>query len=1255
MENIYDLEEYSNKDDNSGISEELKDNSPQKDDDILVSSFDDNYPKLDFSLEKHELSEGQITISKNNSINGISNNPINVSKFIINNNYSPSKLQICEQNFVFENGKNSDKNALNQFAVEDNINETEFDKIKEPAMTFNFILDKFQKRSIIRLEQNKNILVCAHTSSGKTLVAEYGIALGKKNNKKVIYTSPIKALSNQKYCEFKKKFGDVGIITGDVNINSDAQCLIITTEILHKFLYSQSDTLSKVGTVIFDEVHYINDNERGHIWEEILIILPSNISIIMLSATIPNYYEFACWVGKIKNTKVYIEVTKNRVVPLQHFIYIDTDHVFKVKNKEEILDNKEIENAFDYLKKIKAPKINENNNLNLNLKNNNIDNNEIKNNSDNENENIIKEEPFSSNSEIDENEGNEINDDENLNEEGNDENNENNCNIYDEKPHRKNTKKKILEIVRYLLDNKLFPATLFVFNIRKIQEYSNMLIKNNNLQELPKQDKEKINNFFNKTISVIPYEEQKIPQINYIKQILQYGIGVHHSGLLPILKEIIEILYYHGLIKILFATTSFSIGLNMPTRTVVFTSLHKYHEGKSQMLNSSEFLQMCGRAGRRGIDEFGNVFILYTYPQGKNEIKRLKRILIDQGNDLESKFRLSYRIILSFYLRNLKNIKDFFKESFHESHNIERKPERIKEIQNLNNEIEYKNKMIKCLKNIKKNENPGEPFYDIEETPIATLICNINKYDSINKKIYNDKKIIEYLNNNPGTILRIKLNNNTSINKFNKSDFVMVINVITSKDKKKLWCLAITSHEDNKKKIYSSNGNCDSNCSSNCSSICNSNSKIDELKKKDNEQINSIALKNKGKYKEYKYKYLIVNFNDIIEIYEKPKVVNIEKFFKKDKINNYFDINDKGCYFFKSNNKSLYYALTFLYRAILNNFPKKANDIKPKKKTSNKKNNNNAELKTVKVLDCTKIIEKTEENKDIFQKKKVLKEEIKKSRCFQCPHYQTHLNIYKDICLLKDKINEINNDIIKGEKQETYKLFNKRLDLLKDMKYIQIDNNEIIENSDNINNIEECIYENYSLTLKGRASLEIITNDSMLITELLLSNIFSYKDNIISTEIIVPFLASFVNNVKIQDLKTEIKILDDNKNNEEIIYLMGEFHRIYNELIEKEKKYELQESVYNRCFSFKYFIPVYYWIKGNNFCDVCIKHQIVEGKLYAYIMRTFYFVEEITHFYIKFGNEKLAKIFLIIKNNILKGIMSVESLYLKDNINIEHI
>ena len=1247
MDNIFDLDEFSNKDKDLDISEELKDNSSKHNKTLDFSPFNSYSSKLALCSNKDQTSAGQLTISKNNIVYTISNNPINISSFKINNSYNYENLEICEQNKIYKNDKEHQKIALSEYAEEDKIDISKFDEIKDPAMKFKFILDNFQKRSIVRLEQNKNILVCAHTSSGKTLVAEYGIALGKKKNQKVIYTSPIKALSNQKYCEFKKKFWDVGIITGDVNINPNAQCLIITTEILHKFLYSQSNILNNIGTVIFDEVHYINDNERGHIWEEILIVLPNDISIIMLSATIPNYYEFACWVGKIKNTKVYIEVTKNRVVPLQYYIYIDAEHVFNVKNKEEMLDNEEIKNAFNYLKKIKAPKFNENNILNL--KKNNLENND-KNNSDNENENIIREDILSSNSEIEENEGNEINDDENnINEEENNENSENNNK--DNKHFKKNIKKKIKEIIKYLLDKKLYPATLFIFNIRKIQDYSNMLLQNNNLLELPEKEKEKINNFFNKAISMIPKEEQNIPQIKYIRQILQYGIGVHHSGLLPILKEIIEILYSHGLIKILFATTTFSIGLNMPTRTVIFTSLYKYHERKIQMINSSEFLQMCGRAGRRGIDEFGNVFILYTQPQGKNEMAKLKKILEGKGNDLESKFRLSYRIILSFYNRNLKDIKDFFKESFHESHNIERKPERIKEINKLKNDIMKKNR-IKCLKIIKRNDDndeniSNEPFCDIEDSPIAKLICNINKYDSINKKIYNNEKIIEYLEKNHGTILLVKNNANTTINKLHKQDLVMVIKILLLKEEKKLWCLTITSHEDNKKKI--SNNNRHSNC----------NNKKDESKEIEIKINNPVVIKNKGKYGEYKYKYLILNFSDIIEIYEKPKI-DIDQLYKKDKINIYFDITEKGYYYFKNIKNSIYEVLKMFYRIIINNFPKKANDIQVYSINNKKKNKaQNVELKNVKILDYQNIINKRNENNIDFLTKKKLKEEIRNNFCKQCHFYPNHLNNYKEICEIKDKINEIKIEINKGEKKETLRIFNQRLNLLASLNYIQILNDENSEKVEitnpNNKNIENDQFDNYILTLKGKASLEILTNDNILITEILFSNIFIKDNNILPEEIIVPFLTSFVNNEKTKDLKTIIQLSEDKINNEQAQYLMRKFHEIYNFLVTTERKYELQESYYNRSFSFKYFYSIYSWKKGENFCNVCTKYKITEGKLYTNIMRTFYFTEEIYNFYKKIGNEKLADTFMNIKNNLLKGIMSVESLYLKDNIDIEDI
>ena len=1243
MENIFDLDEFSCKEDNSNDSEDPKSSSPTSLSYPHLSLNIDLSPNSELSPKKENLSYGQLVISKNNSINGISCNPINVSAFKLKKNNNYNNLQICEQNVICDLDKKYENNALNEYAEEDKIDVSKFDEIKNPSMNFKFTLDDFQKRSIIRLEQNKNILVCAHTSSGKTLVAEYGIALGKKNKKQVIYTSPIKALSNQKYCEFKKKYKNVGIITGDVNINPHAQCLIITTEILHKFLYNQSSSLNNVGTVIFDEVHYINDNERGHIWEEILIVLPSHISIIMLSATIPNYFEFACWVGKIKNTKVYIEVTKNRVVPLQHFIYIDPEHVYNVKNKGEVVDNGEIEKAFKYLKELKVPKNNgKNNNLNVNSKNNNLENNENKSGSDNENFSEIEntntnnriEGNLNSNSEIDENEGNEINDDENDDNLDKDDNENTEVqNKIESRKIRKNVSKKILEIVKYLLCKKLYPATLFVFSIRKIQEYSLMLIKNNNLPELSKEEKEKINNFFDKAISIIPKEEFNIYQIKEIRQILQYGIGVHHSGLLPILKEIIEILYFHGLIKILFATTSFSIGLNMPTRTVVFTSLYKYNERKSEMINSSEFLQMSGRAGRRGIDEHGNVFILYSQPQGKLQIEKLKKILSCQGIDLESKFRLSYRIILTFYHRNLKDIKDFFKESFHESHNIERKPERLKEINKLIDEIQKKQR-FNCL-------NCGF-FCDIEDSPIAKYIGDINKYDDINKKIYNNSKIVEYLEKNPGFILLVKNSSKNTINKFNKQDLVLLIKIMKFKEQKKIWCLTITSHEDNKNNSTKNN-------------------KEEDSKEKEKDKNNLNSFKNKGKYKEYNFKYLLIDFNDVIEIYEKPNF-GIKEFFKQDKLDNYFDITEKGYYYFKDNKKSLHKALKLFYISIINFFPKKAIDIQGKIKSKKKILNKNVEVKKVKLLDYQSIIS-TENDTDIaslFKEKNELKEKIRANKCKRCYLYPNHLQNYKEICDIKNKIKEIEDEITKGEEKETYKLFNSRLELLKNLDYIQIPIIENEKNSEIFTNSkikEEEKYINYSLTKKGKASMEIITNDSTLITELLVSNIFYNieKETILNDVVVVAFLASFVNNDKIQDLKTVIKINDDKAINEQIQYLMGKFREIYNKLAEKENQYEIKESVYNRSFSFRYFYSIYSWMKGDSFCDVCNKHQIVEGKLYTNIMRTFYFVEEITNFYRKFDNEKMVIFFSDIKKNLLKGIMSVESLYLKDDIDIDDI
>ena len=179
----------------------------------------------------------------------------------------------------------------------------DFDRINL-ARTYPFNLDTFQKQAIYYLERGDSVFVAAHTSAGKTVVAEYAIALSRQHGTKTIYTSPIKALSNQKYRDFKDTFeGDVGLLTGDTQIDPDASCVVMTTEILRSMLYRTSSLINDVEYVIFDEVHYVSDAERGVVWEEVLIMLPSHIQIVLLSATVPNVFEFADWVGRQRRTR----------------------------------------------------------------------------------------------------------------------------------------------------------------------------------------------------------------------------------------------------------------------------------------------------------------------------------------------------------------------------------------------------------------------------------------------------------------------------------------------------------------------------------------------------------------------------------------------------------------------------------------------------------------------------------------------------------------------------------------------------------------------------------------------------------------------------------------------------------------------------------------------------------------------------------------------------------------------------------------
>jgi ATP-dependent RNA helicase DOB1 len=239
---------------------------------------------------------------------------------------------------------------------------------EDPAKVYPFTLDPFQQVSIASIQRNESVLVSAHTSAGKTVVAEYAIAQCLKNNQRVIYTSPIKALSNQKYREFMAEFGDVGLMTGDVTINPTATCLVMTTEILRSMLYRGSEIMREVAWVVFDEVHYLRDKARGVVWEETIILLPDKVRYVFLSATIPNAMQFAEWIVKTHSQPCHVVYTDFRPTPLQHYFFpagadgihlvVDEKGVFREENFQKAMtsiSDKAGSDPADHLAKRKGP------------------------------------------------------------------------------------------------------------------------------------------------------------------------------------------------------------------------------------------------------------------------------------------------------------------------------------------------------------------------------------------------------------------------------------------------------------------------------------------------------------------------------------------------------------------------------------------------------------------------------------------------------------------------------------------------------------------------------------------------------------------------------------------------------------------------------------------------------------------------------------------------------------------------------------
>lgn len=511
--------------------------------------------------------------------------------------------------------------------------------VPEMAHKYPFELDTFQKEAVYHLEMGDSVFVAAHTSAGKTVVAEYAIALAEKHMTRAIYTSPIKALSNQKFRDFKQTFSSqsVGILTGDVQINPEASCLVMTTEILRSMLYKGADLIRDVEFVIFDEVHYVNDAERGVVWEEVIIMLPDHVNIILLSATVPNAKEFADWVGRTKKKDIYVISTAQRPVPLEHFLYAGRE-LYKIVDAKRNFLGLGYKDAGEALRR--------------------------KQDKEREAAGLPPVQRVGARGAAPAQRGQRGGQRGGPSTRGS--SGRGGAGVRGGGPqrtvHQGTDKSLYVHLLGHLKKKSLLPVVIFTFSKKRCEENAATLV---NLDLCTALDKSEIHVTIEKALSRLEASDKKLPQISRMRDLLSRGIGVHHGGLLPIVKEVVEILFARGLVKVLFATETFAMGVNMPAKCVVFSGTRK-HDGRSfRDILPGEYTQMAGRAGRRGLDTTGTVIIIAN--DNIPEQTTLQHMILGTPARLQSQFRLTYNMILNLLRVEALRVEEMIKRSFSEN------------------------------------------------------------------------------------------------------------------------------------------------------------------------------------------------------------------------------------------------------------------------------------------------------------------------------------------------------------------------------------------------------------------------------------------------------------------------------------------------------------------------------------------------------------------------------------------------------------
>ncbi|MFN9468217.1 MAG: DEAD/DEAH box helicase, partial [Pseudanabaena sp.] len=506
----------------------------------------------------------------------------------------------------------------------------------DPQELYPFELDPFQLQAIAALQAGKSVVVCAPTGSGKTLIGEYAIHAALAGNRRVFYTTPLKALSNQKLRDFRQQFGDdnVGLLTGDTSVNRDAPILVMTTEIFRNMLYGTpigevGTSLTDVEVVVLDECHYMNDRQRGTVWEESIVYCPAGVQLVALSATVANSQQLTDWIHKVHGDTELI-YSDFRPVPLEHSFCNN-------KGFFPLLDSS-------------------NEKINPRLK------------------------PLTN------------------------------------KPPSKEERHKIVPpigaVISHLRQRDMLPAIYFIFSRRgcdkAVTDLGNVsLVSPTEALRLKPQ------------IDTFVAANPEIGKPTHIDALYR-GIAAHHAGILPAWKGFVEELFQQGLIKVVFATETLAAGINMPARTTVISSISKRTDRGHRLLNASEFLQMAGRAGRRGMDEVGYVVTVQTPFEGAKEAAHLAT---SGADPLVSQFAPSYGMVMNLLqTHSLDQARDLVERSFGQYlADLNLAPQ----IQNLELVIEQIAKLEKDLANI-----------DLKQLEV---------YDKLRDRLREEKRLLKML------------------------------------------------------------------------------------------------------------------------------------------------------------------------------------------------------------------------------------------------------------------------------------------------------------------------------------------------------------------------------------------------------------------------------------------------------------------------------------------------------------------------------